>query len=45
MQKIIMMDPERTETEGNRSKILIESKVKKDGLVIGGAMGEDFGRG
>ena len=44
-KKILMLDPEGTKTEGDRTKVLIERQLKKDGIMIRGAVRKDFGRG
>ena len=45
MQKILMVNPKRAETERDRTKVLVKSKLKKDGLMVGSAVREDFGKG
>ena len=39
------MEPERAEMEGYRAKVLLNGQLKKDGLMVRGAMRKDFGRG
>ena len=45
LQKILTLDPKGTKAEGDRTEVLIESQLKKDGLMVGSAVREDFGRG
>ena len=43
--KILLEDPKRVESERDRTQVRFRGELQKDGFVIRGAVGEDFGRG
>ena len=45
LQEILMLDPEGTEAEGDRTEVMLKRQFKKDGLMVRGAVRRDFGRG
>ena len=45
LQEIFMLDPEGTEAEGDWAEAILKRQFKKDGLMVGGAVRKDFGRG